>query len=133
MKLSKSNYFLTQRFLPGQDLKKELAKLCFENKIKAGCLVSVVGSLSRINIRLANSHQFLKLDEKFEVLALQGLVSLEGLHLHLTVANSQGQVYGGHLMEENIIFTTFEMVLLVMEDIVFHRELDPATGYKELK
>jgi predicted DNA-binding protein with PD1-like motif len=40
---------------------------------------------------------------------------------------------GGHLMEDSIIRTTAEIVLGVLPDGVFLRDIDPVTGYKELQ
>ena len=129
---SEKNSFLVLRLNPDQDIKKELNAICLDRKIKAACIVSTVGSLKSVNIRLANSNKFLERDEKFEVLSIQGLISEAGIHLHISISNSKGQVFGGHLMDGNIVFTTCEIVLLLMEDLIFNRELDPNTGFKEL-
>lgn len=130
---SEKNSFLVFRLNPDEDLKKAINNICLDKKIKAACVVSVVGSLKSVNIRLANSNEFLKIDEKFEVLSLQGLISEAGIHLHISISNSKGQVFGGHLMDGNIVFTTCEVVLLLMNDLTFNRELDSKTGFKELK
>lgn len=130
---SEKNSFLVFRLNPDEDLKKAINNICLDKKIKAACVVSVVGSLKNVNIRLANSNEFLKIDEKFEVLSLQGLISEAGIHLHISISNSKGQVFGGHLMDGNIVFTTCEVVLLLMNDLTFNRELDSKTGFKELK
>lgn len=118
---------------PFQDLKKELQLLCQKNQIHAAAVISVVGSLEKLNIRLANSGEFYSREEKFEILSLQGLLSYQGLHLHLAVADAKGQVVGGHLLDGNLIYTTCELVLLIMNDLNFEREYDNSTGYKELK
>lgn len=118
---------------PEQDLKKELHSFCQKNQVQAAAVVSVVGSLKSLNIRLANSTEFYIREEKFEILSLQGLLSQQGLHLHLSVADSKGHVVGGHLMDGNLIFTTCELVLLLIKDLSFEREFDSSTGYKELK
>lgn len=130
---SEKNSFLVFRLSPDEDIKRAINTICLDKKIKAACVVSVVGSLKSANIRLANSNEFLKLNEKFEILSLQGLISEAGIHLHISISNSKGQVYGGHLMDGNIVFTTCEVVLLLMNDLTFNRELDSKTGFKELK
>lgn len=132
MKKSRKHSFLVLRLNPDEDLKKKIASICEKNKIMAGAVVSVVGSLKNLNIRLANSNAFLKREEKMEVLTLQGSISVSGVHLHISVADSKGNVMGGHLMDENIIFTTLEMVILIFEDLIFDRKIDNHTGYKEL-
>lgn len=119
--------------LPGQDLKKEISALCESQKISAGFVVSSVGSLEKINLRLAGSDSFLKRTDKFEILSVNGTVSKNGLHLHLSVADREGHCFGGHLMDENLIFTTCELIILEISAINFAREVDPTTGFKELK
>ncbi|MBN8536315.1 MAG: DNA-binding protein [Deltaproteobacteria bacterium] len=132
MTKSRKHSFLVLRLNPDEDLKKKIASICEKNKIMAGAVVSVVGSLKNLNIRLANSNAFLKREEKMEVLSLQGSISVSGVHLHISVADSKGNVMGGHLMDENLIFTTLEMVILIFEDLIFDRKIDNHTGYKEL-
>ncbi len=132
MTKSRKHSFLVLRLNPDEDLKKKIASICEKNKIMAGAVVSVVGSLKNLNIRLANSNSFLKREEKMEVLSLQGSISVSGVHLHISVADSKGNVMGGHLMDENLIFTTLEMVILIFEDLIFDRKIDNHTGYKEL-
>ena len=120
------------RLLPQQDLKKALIDLVKTKSIKAGVVLSSVGSLSELNIRLASSDQFLKLKQPFEILALNGTLCSAGVHLHISVADSAGQCFGGHLMDGNIILTTCELVILDSKNYEFDRQLDPKTGYKEL-
>lgn len=121
------------RLQPGDDLKIQLAKICLQKNILAGCLVSSVGSLKKLNLRLANSQTFLQKVENFEIVSLNGTISVHGIHLHMSVSDSHGQVLGGHLMDENIIYTTCELVILELPDFNFSRELDSKTGFKELK
>ena len=121
------------RLLPGQDLKKEIVRLCSEKNILAGCIVSSVGSLKAINLRLSGSKDFLKKLENFEILSLNGTVSVHGLHLHLALSDHRGNAMGGHLMDENIIFTTCELIILELDSFTFTRPEDSQTGFKELK
>ena len=92
-----------------------------------------MGSLERINLRLAGADQFLKRSAKFEILGVNGTVSRNGIHLHLSAADEKGNVLGGHLMDENIIFTTCELIILELSTFYFTREVDSTTGFKELK
>lgn len=121
------------RLTPAQDLKIELVRFCKENKIKAACLLSVVGSLQKINLRLANSSQTITSEQKYEIVSATGTLSENGCHIHLSAADSTAQVIGGHLLDENIIFTTCELIILELVDFEFKRELDPMTTFNELK
>ena len=44
---------VTKRLRPGQDLREEIEKLVEENNIRAGCVLSVVGSLEKASLRMA--------------------------------------------------------------------------------
>jgi predicted DNA-binding protein with PD1-like motif len=121
------------RLTPGQDLKLELISFCQKNNIKAAALVSAVGSLKQTHLRLANSNQFLKIKNTFEIVSVTGTLSDDGCHLHVSIADSEGRVLGGHLMNENLIYTTCEIVLVEMTEYEFKRELDSETTFKELK
>lgn len=120
------------RLKPGQDLKKEILTFCQVNSIFAGCIVSSVGSLSQVHLRLACSQNFLFKIEYFEILSLNGTVSKDGLHLHMSVADKTGATVGGHVVDDNIIFTTCELVILELTKHTFSRELDPQTKFNEL-
>jgi predicted DNA-binding protein with PD1-like motif len=61
-----------------------------------------------------------------------GTLAVEGCHLHISLSDKNGAVIGGHLKEGCQIFTTAEIVLGEIEDYVFSREQDDATGFKEL-
>jgi predicted DNA-binding protein with PD1-like motif len=63
---------------------------------------------------------------------LAGTVAGNGSHLHMSVADSQGRVMGGHVAHGCIVRTTAEVLLLLLSEWSFNRELDPATGFSEL-
>ncbi|MBL9059102.1 MAG: DUF296 domain-containing protein, partial [Mangrovicoccus sp.] len=67
-----------------------------------------------------------------EIVALSGTLSRDGVHLHLAVADATGAMTGGHLLAGSLVRTTAELVLALAAEVVFHRPLDPATGYPEL-
>jgi predicted DNA-binding protein with PD1-like motif len=121
------------RLSPQQDLKQTLLNYCTEQKIEAACIVSCVGSLQCAAIRLAGQSEGSVYEQKLEITSLSGTLSRHGMHLHIAVADERGQMIGGHLMDDSIIRTTAEIVLGVLPDVIFLREIDPITGYKELQ
>jgi hypothetical protein len=57
-----------------------------------------------VTLRLANctsnnKNETVSLDERFEIVSLTGTLSRHGAHLHVAVADFQGNVVGGHLMD----------------------------------
>jgi uncharacterized protein len=121
------------RLRPGFDLKVELFLFAQENSIQAGVILTCVGSLRKAALRMAGQDTIRTWEEKLEIVSLAGTVSAEGVHLHIAVADGEGHVYGGHLMDGCIIYTTAEIAIGDLEGLKFTREMDPETGYKELK
>ena len=50
----------------------------------------------------------------------------------LSVADSTGKTIGGHLLDENLFYTTIELVIADLTDLEFTRETDSTYGYQEL-
>jgi predicted DNA-binding protein with PD1-like motif len=100
---------------------------------QAGCLISGIGSLSVARLRLAGRRQSTTLDGDLEILSLAGTLSADGAHLHIAVADSHGTVIGGHLCAGSLVRTTAELVIGLLPDWRFSRELDAATGWAELQ
>lgn len=121
------------RLGPGLDLKKEIKMFVTQNQITAGIVLTCVGSLSHASVRLANDKETSRYDEKFEIVSLVGTLSMDGCHLHISLANSEGEVIGGHLKDDCIIYTTAEIVIAEISNFEFSREFDQQTGWKELK
>lgn len=121
------------RLHPGQDVKNEITDFTKKQQIKAGIVLTCIGSLSSARLRLADENVTKKLEEKFEILSLQGTLSQDGCHLHISISDSEGSVIGGHLLDGCIIYTTAEIVIGEVDDLTFSREYDPQTGFDELK
>jgi predicted DNA-binding protein with PD1-like motif len=121
------------RLPPGADLKQSLSDYCVTHQIDAACVISCVGSLRCASIRFADQAEGTEFTEKLEIVSLVGTVSQHGCHLHIAVSDGQGSVSGGHLMPGSLIYTTAEVVLGMIPDVIFKREHDQQTGYKELK
>ena len=120
------------RLKPNDDLKLALVDFCELHQIVAAAIISCVGSLSKLHLRLASAQDFLLRSELYEIVSLVGTLSINGVHLHISAADSTGAVIGGHLMESNLIHTTAEIIIVEFADVVFERKFDTATGYKEL-
>ena len=113
-------------------LKESILKFCIDNNIKAGCVISSVGSLDKAVIRAAKGETIKEFNMPLEILSLNGTVSVERIHLHITVSDENYQVYGGHLMDGSIVNTTAEIVIIDLEDYEFKKEFDKSTNYNEL-
>ena len=129
---SSSMTTLSFRLKPGQDLKLALDELVQHNRIAAGTLLTCVGSLTDVALRLANQNEATHYRGHFEIVSLVGTLSANGSHVHLAVSDSTGRTLGGHLMAGCKIYTTAEIVVGLLPDVVFTREPDPTFGYREL-
>lgn len=116
----------------GADLKQEIIKYATLHNIKAGVVISSVGCLSHLNIRLAGAKSTLERTEPFEIVSITGTISLGDAHIHISVSDETGKTYGGHLIDGSIVNTTAEVVLLELDNYTFTREFDENTGYKEI-
>lgn len=124
--------FYSLRLKPGQDFLVELTSWAKKNKIKAAALVTVVGSFKKVNLRYANQDNSTAQEGFFEIVSLVGTFNESSAHLHASVSNGKGETFGGHLVAGNIVYTTAEIVIADLEDSVFSREHDTASGWDEL-
>ena len=121
------------RLQQGADLRRALEAWMGLQQEQAGCVISAVGSLSVAQLRLAGATDATVVRGDLEILSLAGTLSPDGAHLHLAVADSKGAVIGGHLCVGSLVRTTAELVIGLLPEWQFRRELDPATGYPELR
>jgi predicted DNA-binding protein with PD1-like motif len=121
------------RLTPGVDLRLALEAWMGAQQEQAGCVISAVGSLSLAQLRLAGATQATAIRGELEILSLSGTLSLDGAHLHIAIADSKGAVIGGHLCAGSLVRTTAELVIGLLPEFQFRRELYPATGYAELR
>jgi len=127
------------RLRPGDDVYGRLGEYVREKNIAAGFIVTCVGSVRYAKIRLAsatseNRNQVREWNERFEIVSLVGTVGNSGFHLHVSLADEEGRVIGGHVLRGGlIVFTTAEIVLGECKDLAFQRPSDSETGFGELK
>lgn len=124
---------LVKRLKPGQDVYNELKALVSEQKIDAGVVLSLVGSLKTGSLRFADQPNASSLKGPLEIVSATGTLGQSGLHVHASFSNSSGQTFGGHLMPGNLVYTTCEIVVHdFSKEWKFERVLDVTTGYPEL-
>jgi len=123
---------ITKRLRPRDDLRNEIESLVNENKIAAGCLLSVVGSLSNVCLRVADGKIVKCWAGEYEIVSGTGTLSQNDCHVHISVADKEGIVIGGHLKPGCLISTTAEISVLVFNNVMFKRVPDEQTGYDEL-
>lgn len=127
---------ITKRLKPGQDFKGEIEKLAKEKDIKAGVLLSVVGGLENVKLRMAGSEPENQIVKEwhgdFEIVSGTGTISKNGSHIHVALSDKNGNVIGGHLKDGCKVKFTAEIVILAFDDMEYKREHDVETGFDEL-
>jgi predicted DNA-binding protein with PD1-like motif len=120
------------RLRPGQELKAELTALAREERLQAASVVSAVGSLTDVALRLANKEATTLYTGHFEVVSLSGYLADGEFHLHMAVSDGDGRTIGGHVMEGNRVYTTLVIAIQEHSRLRYRREFDPASGFSEL-
>lgn len=121
------------RLKPDQDLRQSLKTFAKDQNIKAGFILTAIGSIKQATIRFANQSDSTVLNDKFEIISLNGTLAITGIHLHIAIADKEGKIIAGHLDDDCIIYTTAEIVIGASEEFSFIRTIDKQTGYKELE
>lgn len=121
------------RLTPGTDLKQALAGIARERGIRAGCILTCVGSLSRARLRAPGSagqtEALLAFDGPMEIVSCVGTLGPDG-DVHLSLSLADGSCVGGHLMEGCLVHTTAEVVMGELPNVEFggSSTMRPATA-----
>ena len=120
------------RLPPGTDLRATLEAGQRAAGPSATFVLAGIGSLSQAQLRFAGRTTLYTLQGDIEILTLAGTIAANGAHLHISVADADGRVWGGHVAPGCLVRTTAEILIVELPDWNFSRELDPTTGFPEL-
>jgi uncharacterized protein len=123
---------LTLRLSPGDDLRLALDHAFATHGMTAGFVMQGIGSLSVARLRYAGRDDIAELRGDLEILTLAGSLSAQGPHLHMSVSDANGRVFGGHVGAGCIVRTTAELLVAQLPGERYTREPDDATGFAEL-
>ncbi|RQO52862.1 DUF296 domain-containing protein [Variovorax sp. KBW07] len=123
---------LVLRLNPGDDLRASLDAALKQAGAQAAFVVSGIGSLSGASVRFAGAEVPTRIEGALEILTLAGSLSPDGSHIHMSVSDAEGRVFGGHAAPGCTVRTTAEILIAVLPDWQFTRTHDPLTGYAEL-
>jgi len=129
---------LVVRLDPGEEVMEQLKGLCKKERVTLA-EVKALGALKEFSVGLFNTEEQRYYSNDYslpvEITSLWGTVTTqEGetyLHLHLSAADKENRVYGGHL-NRAVVSATLEMVVDVMDGVV-ERELSPQVGLNLFK
>ena len=123
---------LPLRLSPGDDLRGALDAALAAAGAEAAFVVAGIGSLREARLRLAGRDTTQHVVGDLEILTLTGTLSTHGSHLHASLSDADGRVFGGHVAPGCIVRTTAEILLAPLDDVTFTREQDAVTGHAEL-
>lgn len=123
------------RLRPNQLLREEIDNFIKNKKIKAGVILTCVGNVKSAVMRMSDSVTIKTFEDEdtYEIVSLVGTVESGNSHLHLSISDKDGSVFGGHLKNGTVVGVTAEIAIGELEDLKFERTLDSQTGYEELE
>jgi len=121
------------RLLPGDNLQEKLVEFVKEKRLQNAFVITCVGSLTSAKIRLANADLTRDFSGHFEIVSLVGTIDPDGEHhLHISISDDKGNVFGGHVFSDHIVYTTAEIVIGSAQGLSFSREHCQKSGWPEL-
>lgn len=120
------------RLKENDNITTEIKKICLDNNFNTVVVLSSVGSIKHLKIRLAKAIDTIDIDKDYEILSINGTVSKGKSHLHICVSDDKGVCVGGHLLPGTIVNTTCELVLGVLEEYESERNYDNNTSFSEI-
>lgn len=122
------------RFKYDNDLLQEITTFITNENIRSG-EIRIIGAVKKARFGYFNQstkeYKFIEKNEHMEILSAIGNISLKNgkpfPHVHITLADKDGNVFGGHLMEGTKIFAA-EFVIVDYGENNLERVDDEFTG-----
>jgi predicted DNA-binding protein with PD1-like motif len=131
------------RLLPGTDLMNGLKKVCEDNNIRHGTILSAIGTLRQLTIQIFVPKPKAKLGAGYdppqtipgpaEIMGIQGVIfetetGEVALHLHGVFCDKEGKTLGGHIVPGgNPILATLDAVIGEVSGVRMMRRYDEET------
>ena len=103
-------YPKTLQFEPRSDLLNSLRSLAIKEN-KFGYVLSVVGNLSEARFQCPGKEETTIVKNHLEIIALNGTISPEKCHLHISLSDGECKVWAGHLEEGTIILKGADILI----------------------
>lgn len=141
---------LVARLNPGESLVDEIEKFVREKNVRAGVILSVVGTTRQLVLRNPKPGTTLPLtdeteqstqtetyivDRPLEIVTAEGNIFEKdgqiGVHMHICCSQDGGRMYGGHLFRATL-WSQAEVVIGKLKGPTLDRKFDKATGLYQL-
>ncbi|OQA94488.1 MAG: hypothetical protein BWY23_02742 [Spirochaetes bacterium ADurb.Bin218] len=118
----------------GEDLLTALLQVAKKENITLA-KVEAIGALQRATIfyyhQDIKKYESVRFHEPMEIISLLGNISIKDgepmVHAHVSLGNSKGELFGGHLASESIVFAC-EFMIFPLSGVSLERRLDDKTG-----
>lgn len=132
------------RLLPGCDIIGGLIDVCRTNNIRAGAVVSAIGSIRNITYQTivpdktsktgARFGELMSVEGPIEFISAQGTICADGddifIHFHAVMMDKNGKVFGGHIEKgDNPVLNTLEVTIIEGTGLQVDRVYDDETGF----
>lgn len=97
----------------GSDVRRSLEQLALDHNA-GGFVLSVVGNLSQAAFACPGKSAPTVLAGELEIITLQGTISPDGVHLHLSFSDASCQVWGGHLEHGTLVLRGADLLVGVL-------------------
>ena len=98
----------------GRDIRRSLERLAVELNA-SGFVLGVVGNLSQAAFQCPGQARPTVLEGDLEIITLQGTISPQGVHLHLSFSDGACQVWGGHLEPGTLVQKGADLLVGLLE------------------
>lgn len=131
------------RVIPGSDVIEGIEEACRKLGLRAGAIISCIGSLQRAKLMIAvpldnkigaGYSKPVELEGPLELISGQGTIGQgqEGettVHMHGVVSDKRGNLHGGHFVGgENPVLITCEIMIAQIDGIRIAKSYDPEVG-----
>ena len=116
-------YPKTLQLEAGCDLLNSLKSLAVKEN-RFGYILSVVGNLSAAKFQCPGKEETTIVKNHLEIIALNGTISPEKCHLHISLSDGECKVWAGHLEEGTIILKTVDILIGFINETINKVELD---------
>ena len=138
MKYQRFEQTIIVRMDKGEDIVEQVKNVALKEKIKLAS-ISALGAINEFTVGVFKTKEKKyyanEFKGDFEIVSLTGTINTMNdeyySHMHLSAANDQGQVFGGHL-NKAIVSATCEMVIQIINGEV-DRYFDEEVGLNLLK
>ena len=107
----------------GSDLLNSLQSLAIK-EVKFGYILSVVGNLSICRFQCPGKEQTTIVENHLEIIALNGTISPNKCHLHISLSDGECKVWAGHLEEGTIILKGADILVGFLDEATNKKELN---------